>query len=434
MNQLVTRVIDELRREKKMPASPDSLKIPVPAVNKVELYLSLNCNDRCPHCITDSGPDIAGAMNPDDAASLIRNLGEWSITRRLGLLFGPGRFRSPVPAPFRKLEKMKSPPKKLDDSLKELYSDSIQGKDRVSEWIMEDGSVELNFGRPSVRLSGGEFFMWPGQAWGRTLTVEERLRHQGKLINDIRKELPEYDIWILTNGRFATEREKTDAVLKEWARGGDENRGGGRTRVIISVDMFHRPPPGRTVEEMLEFIWKACRDNGLPAPFLYGIPNNRIGLLGRALRNFPAGTISRGSLENLSKSRLNPVKDVYGDPIDLMTDDGCVEVKGFFFRHGNTGILANNAVISPEGRLVFCCACLGDYGDFATKPEQSLRNMVTNPVSVMLRNSATAADLLNTAARLDPTITVLGSGKYAAVTGSTCYQMMTGERLPENRA
>jgi len=49
---------------------------------------------------------------------------------------------------------------------------------------------------------------------------------------------------------------------------------------------------------------------------------------------------------------------------------------------------------------------------------------------LMLRRAETAIPLLNTAVELDPTIKVLGAGEHPAVTGSTCYQLMTGKRLP----
>ncbi len=179
---------------------------------------------------------------------------------------------------------------------------------------------------------------------------------------------------------------------------------------------------------MLDSIWGASRRHGLGAPFLYGVPNNRIGYLGRAFGRFEVGTLEPHEIENASCSPFNPVSCMSVDPIDLVCQGGCKEVRGFYFEHAGGCLLANNIVISPSGRMVYCCACLGDYGDFVNEPGRCLERVVLDPVSMMLRRTETVVPLLETAAELDPTIEVLGTGPHPAVTASTCYQMMTGER------
>jgi hypothetical protein len=193
--------------------------------------------------------------------------------------------------------------------------------------------------------------------------------------------------------------------------------------------MFHTPPKNSTIEEMLHRTWTSCKKNGAYSPFLYGVPNDRISLLGRAFKNFKVGIIEKNLNINRSGSQVNPVKDLVVDPVDLISSDGCNEVKGFSVQHGSKGILVNNIVVSPDGHMVFCCACLGTYGNFVSKPEECLKNMVMDPVSLMLRKGDTSIDLLNTAVKLDPTIKIFGKGVHPAVTGSTCYQMISGERI-----
>jgi len=271
--------------------------------------------------------------------------------------------------------------------------------------------------------------MWPAEVNGRALSENERLAEQGKLLERARVILPEHDVWILTNGRFATSQERADTVVERWVRGVNAPSAGGRTRIGISVDVFHRPPPGSTVEEMIERIWQPALAHGLGVPFLYGLPNHRIGHLGRAFGGFPIGRLEKGRIPNASRSTLNPVADIIVDPVDLVAGSGCREVRGFVFQHGAGCSLANNIVVAPSGHLVYCCACLGDYGDFVREPEDSLRRMLTDPVAIMLRRAETVVPLMNTAVELDPTIQVLGTGEHPAVTASTCYQLMTGRRL-----
>jgi len=429
MNSLVTQVVETLRRRSLLPEVPEAVARFVPAINKVELYPTFCCNDRCAHCITCSGPQRRQTLAPEDAGTVLEHVRDYSILTRLRQLLGDGRFCCDVPEQQRQLEVMAHPPRRLTDSLKSAYADCLQGKGQSAKWVSGSGSSALNFGRPSVRISGGEFFMWPAEVNGRTLSEGERIAEQGRLLERARAILPEHDVWILTNGRFATSRERADAVVDRWARGANAPSVGGRTRIGISVDVFHRPPPGSTVEEMLQRIWQPALAHGLGAPFLYGLPNHRIGYLGRTFGRFPVGRLEKGRIPNASRSTFNPVGDIIVDPVDLVASGGCREVRGFVFQHGAGCSPANNIVVAPSGRLVYCCACLGEYGDFVHEPEQALRRMLTDPIARMLRLAETVVPLMNTAVELDPTIKVLGRGEHSAVTASTCYQLMTGRRL-----
>ncbi len=429
MNTLVTQVVNKLRSEKKIPGIIDPGRIPVPAVNKVELYLTLNCNDYCPHCITNSGPGNTLTLQPDAVEKIIKNIKKFSILNHLGSLLGPGRYSCIPDKNLKQLETLAKPPGRLDRRIKEAYSAALQGREDISFWTTEKGEeIKLPFGRPSLRLSGGEFFQWPHRLNGEIVETEDRLEYQKKLLDKIREDLPYYDIWILTNGKFAGNLSITDKTIEKWTNSGKDAQRDGKTRICISLDMFHTPPPNSTVEDMLYRIWTSCKRKGACSPFLYGVPNNRISLLGRAFKNFGTG-MQREKMINRSGSLINPVKDLVIDPVDLISSDGCNEVKGFLVQQGHKSIIANNIVVSPEGNLVFCCACLGNYGDFVSEPEKCLKNLVVNPVSLMLRKADTATELLNTAVKLDPSIKIFGKGIHPAVTGSTCYQMISGERI-----
>lgn len=427
VNTLVTEVVEQLKKKNKMPSWPEET-IPIPAINNVELNLTFHCNDHCPHCITESGPEKEESLDPDDANRIINNIKEFSIINRLYVLFGSGEFECNEIQICKKLSSSQLPPKELTISLKEEYSTCLQGKYRTSAWHKGRDKILLNFGRPSIRLSGGEFYMWPYAVSGESVGEKDRLEYQSRFLLHLRESLPEYDIWILTNGRFAHDQEHTDKVIENWAKSQQLYKTKGKIRICISADIFHQPPRGSTIEEMLERIWLSCKKFNLSSPFIYGIPNNRIGYIGRAFQKFTCGIIKKSKIRNISKSKFNPLTDLIVDPIDLIETDGCREVKGFYFSNGSNGIIANNIVISPSGRMVFCCACLGDYGDFVTSPAICLRNMVVHPVSLMLRSAKTSIDLLNSAVELDPSIKVLGSGEHPAVTASTCYQMMSGKR------
>jgi len=92
-------------------------------------------------------------------------------------------------------------------------------------------------------------------------------------------------------------------------------------------------------------------------------------------------------------------------------------------------MLVDNIVIMTTGQLAYCCVCVGDFGNFLYEPENALKSITTDPVAMMLRREQTAINLLNIAVELDPTIKVFGYGKNAAVTGSTCYQFLSGKRI-----
>lgn len=430
MNSLVNKVVEEARQRGLFPSISEEDNIPLPAINKVELYTTFQCNYKCDHCITNSGPDREESLDPEDAYRAIENISRYSLINGLEDLFGEGRYECEHGDEFKKLEMMRKPPKRLDDELKTMYSDCLQEKDDNSKWYFNDNSyLDLNFSRPSLRLSGGEFYMWPYKIDGEVLSEEERLCYQRDIIKDIREKLPEYDLWILTNGSFADSMEHADEVIGKWAEYGNKKGAPGRTRICVSVDIFHSPPRKSTVEDMVKRIWAASWKHGLRAPFLYGIPNNRIGLLGRAFKKFKVGSIPEGEINNYSRSGFNPVSDVVVDPVDLVSTQGCREVKGFYLSHGDSGLMVNNVVISPMGRLVYCCACLGDYGDFINEPCESLKKLIIDPVTLMLRRRETVVPLFNLAVLMDPTIEIFGSGEYPAVTASTCYQMMTGVRV-----
>ena len=79
--------------------------------------------------------------------------------------------------------------------------------------------------------------------------------------------------------------------------------------------------------------------------------------------------------------------------------------------------------------MVYCCACLGSYGDFVNQPQECLHNIVTDPLACALRKKETVIPLLELAVELDSTIRIFGTGEHKAVTGSTCYQLLSGVRL-----
>jgi hypothetical protein len=315
----------------------------------------------------------------------------------------------------------------MNEELIQEYAECLMGKGYSTKWISEAITVDLNFGRPSVRISGGEFYTWPHIIEGRKIPENERLNYQKQLLDNIRALLPEYDIFILTNGRFADSSEKANRVIEHWA--GGETATGGRTRICISTDIFHRPPPRSTIEQMLQRIWAANKATGLGAPFLYGVTNHRIALVGRALEVFGCCNGCKPEFRNVSASSFNPEGDITLDPVDLTAMGGCRELKGFVCETEYGTMLVNNVSIMPSGRMAYCCVCVGDFGDFLHEPEECLRNSLSDPVAIMLRRKQTAIDLLNTAIELDPTIKIFGHGENAAVTGSTCYQLLTGMRI-----
>ena len=430
MNPVVKEVLERLRQRGLLPSIPEEADAPLPAINKVELYPTFRCNDRCEHCVTQSGPEMKESLSPDEAGTVVRNIAEFSVVNRSRALFGEGRLQCQPPRRCSQLAAMEHPPKILTDSLLQDYAHCIQGRGTTCKWGGPGGSFDLNFSRPSIRISGGEFFMWPPRTDGKELSWDQRLPFQTRLLEQIRYDLPDYDIWILTNGRFATSQERADVVMEHWGERAVSPNGRGTTRVCISTDVFHRSPQNSTIQEMLERIFAACRKHSQHAPFLYGIVNHTIAYLGRAFDRFKVGTLDVNEIRNASGIPLNPAGSITVDPIDLVEREGCREVKGFWLQHGSKVLISNDIVVSPSGRLAYCCACLGDYGDFLREPGSSLRRIAVDPISVMLRRKETVIDLLTTAVQVDPSISICGTYENAAVTGSTCYQMMTGVRLP----
>jgi len=426
MEASLKEVISTLKSREMLPAFPEGYRVPLPAVNKVELYLSFYGNDCCRHCITNAGPHRKEVMKPEDARKVLQNVAGYSVINRLRSVAAGGDFDFKMPDDCRKLDELTEPPPEMTDELIARYSDCLMGKGYISRWVKGGSSIDLNFGRPSVRLSGGEFFTWPHELEGRKIPESERLVYQKELLEDIREILPEYDIYILTNGRFAESGEKARQVVKHWA--GGTGGGRGRTRISISLDIFHSPPKKSTVEEMLSRIWAACREYGLGAPFLYGLNNYWVALAGRALEEFGCCYGCRPEVNDAAGSEYIPGGDIRLDPVDLTATGGCRELKGFVCETEYGSMLVNNIVVMPSGRLAYCCACVGDFGSFLDDPADSLRNIMTDPVAVMLRREQTAINLLNIAVELDPSIKVFGYGRKAAATGSTCYQLLSGRR------
>lgn len=427
MQTLIKDVIKTAQQRSVMPQFPDSVRFPLPAINDVELYLTFHGNDTCAHCITNSGPHRKEIMTPNNAKKVIGNIAKFSVLTRLHRVERDGTFVFKRPQKWRVLDSREEPPDKLTDRLRQDYTDCLMGKGYTSQWNSKSGVTELNFGRPSIRISGGEFYTWPHELNGRKLDEGERLYYQRNLLDYIREALPEYDIFILTNGRFAESYSKTIRVIDHWS--GKETAFGGLTRVCISVDIFHKPPRNSTVEEMLQRAWDACKLFGMGAPFLYGNASYRIGIMGRALDVYSCCKMASPERLNVSGSTINLPEKIEFDPIDLVTTGGCNELKGFICETEYGTILVNNIVVLPTGRLAYCCACIGDFGDFIEQPMQCLDNILKDPVAMMLRREQTAINLLNIAVELDPTIKVFGRGKFAAVTGSTCYQMLSGKRV-----
>jgi len=427
MSATLETVLATLSARDLIPQFPDGFQVPLPAINKVEFYLSFYGNDCCSHCITDSGPHRKEVMQPHNIRPILENVAKYSVINRLRGVANGGKFVFDLPGKCKKLDDLAEPPEKMTDELIQQYSDCLMGKGYSSKWVKEDSTVDLNFGRPSVRLSGGEFYTWPHELDGRKIAENERLVYQKALLDNIREILPEYDIFILTNGRFAESDEKANRVIEHWA--GDPTTAGGRTRMSISLDMFHRPPNGSTVEQMLKRIWAGNKASGLGAPFLYGINNHWVALAGRALEEFGCCHGCKVEFKNVSGSSYNPEGDIKLDPVDLVASGGCRELKGFVCETERGAILVNNIVIMPTGQLAYCCVCVGDFGNFLQKPEDALKSIMTDPIAMMLRREQTAINLLNIAVELDPTIKVFGYGKNVAVTGSTCYQLLSGKRI-----
>jgi hypothetical protein len=427
MNYFAGKAVQIAAREEKNPRIPPDLELPVPSINKAELYLSFHGNDCCAHCITFSGPHRKETLSPSRARRVLRNMGRYSVITRLQELFGDGAYVCDRPPEMRDLDTSVAPPPRLSETLNRVYANCLMGKGASSEWRHNGNAYPLPFGRPSIRFSGGEFSTWPHHIDGKPTTAQQRLDLQTDILREARTALPEYDLFILTNGRFAVNAEIARRTIDAWAQA-QPSQGDGRIRLCISVDVFHRPPAESAVEKMLERIWTACRECNLSSPYLYGISSRRIGLIGRALMTYANVDKRNETIRNVSGSDYVDTPGIALDPVDLVCSDGCNEVKGFLCPTPQGAFPVNNIVVNPDGRLAYCCACVGDYGDFVDSPCSTLSAIIRDPISMMLRKGESAAALLGIAASLDPTIKTFGAGPYAAATGSTCYQMLSGIR------
>lgn len=426
--KLQKHVIKIARERGIIPDIPEINQVPTPAIHKVEWDLTFRCNDYCKHCLTDSGPKRPEFTRIAQTKKIISNIADHSLINRFNKLFSEVEINFRPPDIYKKLDNLKNPPKKLTFDLTNKYLNCLHGTNYVTSIKINGYNKKMNFGRPHIRLSGGEFFMWPYKINGKEISDECRLKYQDQLLDNIRKNLPEYDIWILTNGRFATDQDKTNEVIEYWSKTGNQQDNQGKLRICISVDAFHNPPPSSSVKDMLHRIWTACRHYNFPAPYLYGISSENIFNIGRAFYSLDIGPITPS--KNSAMPSYNYIKTYRVIANDLVESNGCSEVKGFLVQiHDKYAIPVNNINIDPNGHLTFCCAQVGDYGDFVNDAENSLRNIMINPIAYMIRNKESAIKFLSLAVELDPTIKVFGKGKNAAAVGTTCYQLLTGKRI-----
>ncbi len=424
------QVIKAAKNKKILPEMIPLDKTPIPAIHKVEWDLTFHCNDYCKHCVTNSGPECKEFTKTSDCEKIIENIKKYNLINRFRIIFKNKKidFDFKSNSVLKKLENLKKPPAKLTEKISASYLECLHGNNYKTILKIGNEYKKLSFGRPHIRLSGGEFYTWPREKNGKTLDEKERLKEQSFFLKKLRKNLPEYDIWILTNGRFASNKDQTCKVLSFWNKHIDlENNDTGKTRICISTDPFHSPPSNSSIRDMLDNMWYACKKNHFSSPFLYGIPKKEIYFAGRAFETMDIGKYS--DFKNASKSNFNPTKNYKVTTNSLIKSDGCNELKGFFVKVGeNLVIPSNNININPSGHLSYCCAQVGDFGDFVNNPVDTLKNVVRNPVAVMMRRGDTVSLFLNLVASMDPSIKVFGEGKEAAVVGSTCYQMLSGKR------
>ena len=422
---LQQQVIKTAKEKGILPQIPEISKIPIPAIHKIEWDLTFRCNDRCKHCVTDSGPERKEFTTFSDAIKIIDNIAEHTLLKRVRDYFKDVEFCFKPPAKLKELENLENPPKELTDKLSRDYLDCLHGKNYDTTIKYNNTSKKISFGRPHIRLSGGEFFMWPYRSDNKILSYKKRLEKQSELLKEIRKKLPDYDIWILTNGRFATSQEKADEVIRCWTKNASPIDEQGKVRICISIDPFHKPPSSSTIEEMLSRIWKSCKKFNISSPFFYGIPGREIYYAGRAFSTMKTGDLK--NFKDISGSKFNPINNYCVATNDL-SNTGCNEVTGFSVKiDNNSMVLVNNINISPDGHLAFCCAQVGDYGDFVNDPVNTLRMLIAHPIAFMLRKKEFVVSFLNLVVEMDPTIKAYGVRRNAAV-GSTCYQLLTGKR------
>ncbi len=424
-NKFCNKVLDEAIKRDIVPNIPKLENTPIPAIHKIEWDLTFHCNDYCNHCVTDSGPKCKEFTTINDSYKIIENIQRYNLLSRIKELYnGKAEFEFSSSSILEKLEKMKKPPTQLNDKLSRSYLECLHGTNYQTLLKVKNSEKKLNFGRPHIRLSGGEFFTWPNN----DMKIEKRLKAQTKFLKKIREKLPDYDIWILTNGRFASSENYSDEVINFWSKNLEiEDKKTGKTRICISTDPFHSPPIDSTINDMLKRIWRSCKKYNFSAPFLYGIHGKEIYYAGRAFDKFNLGRLNK--LKNKSKSDFNPPKNYRVTTKDLIESDGCNELKGFFVKIKNNAFIpVNNININPSGHLTFCCAQVGDYGDFVNHPENTLKNIIINPISFILRRKKTAIPFLNLAYKMDSEIEIPKNVENAAVVSSTCYQMLSGKR------
>ena len=284
VNNFCNKVLEEAIKRDIVPNIPKLENTPIPAIHKIEWDLTFHCNDYCSHCVTNSGPKCKEFTNINDSNKIIDNIQRYNLLGRIKNLYNcEVKFEFSSSSILEKLEKIKKPPTTLNDKLSRSYLECLHGTNYQTVLKVNNSEKKLNFGRPHIRLSGGEFFTWPNN----DMKVEKRLEEQTRLLRKIREKLPDYDIWILTNGRFASSDDEADEVIRFWSKNlENEDKYTGKTRICISTDPFHSPPKNSTFKDMLERIWSSCKKYNFSAPFLYGIPGREIYYAGRAFDNF----------------------------------------------------------------------------------------------------------------------------------------------------
>ncbi|MCG8569434.1 MAG: hypothetical protein MJB14_04785 [Spirochaetes bacterium] len=426
--KLISQVIEKSRKKGYIKTLPKHLTQLLPAIHNVELYLSFYGNDQCSHCITCSGPHRKETLSPLNAQKIISNIALYRIKNFIIHINGAGNYEfthSPIKAA---LDKLPQPPLPFSNEILADYNQQMLNKDESASWKKIDTEEKLNFNRPSIRLSGGEFYCWPHQIEGKILTEAERLICQQELIQRIHQKLPEYDIWILTNGRFAESQEQADRVIQHWQVPA-HLRTSNRIRISLSIDPFHAPPHYSNHKQMIKRIWQSALKHLHHAPYIYSLARKKIFLAGRALQQINPKCHFKGHLHDQVNDLFSESVHLETEALDLEKNNGCDEVKGFICSTHNGSFLANNLYIHPQGNLAYCCACVGNYGDFIHHPEETLKNMVTDPISVMLRHGKSAACLMNMAIQLDPSLDILKNTSFPAANGTICYQLLSGKRI-----
>ena len=147
MSPTLGKVLAELSKRDLIPQFPDGFQVPLPAINKVELYLSFYGNDCCAHCIVNAGPHRKEVMQPHNIRPVLENIAKFSIINRLRAVAGGGEFVFDLPAKCKKLDELAEPPEKMTEELIQKYSDCLMGKGYSSKWVKEYSTIDLDFGR-----------------------------------------------------------------------------------------------------------------------------------------------------------------------------------------------------------------------------------------------------------------------------------------------